>query len=102
MELARGDGLVAQVTTDGCHVLVHEEPPPAGRDSWRVFAATTGRQVAVLTHDAGAHDPAIVGERALYVVERRALRARALESDTLMWELGLAAGRRSAAPRLRQ
>jgi hypothetical protein len=109
VELARGQGLVAQVATDGSHVLVHMEPRPAEHDPWWVFSARTGRRVATLTHDAGAREPAIVGEHAFYLVEPRddpaggrTLRARELASDSLTWELRLAARRRSAAPRLRQ
>jgi hypothetical protein len=108
VELTRGHGLVAQVTPDGCHVLVHQEPAAAGHGPWWVFSAQTGRRVATLTHDAGARSPAIVGGRAFYLVESfdeaapgRLLRARDLASDTLQWELPLAGRRRSAAPRLR-
>jgi hypothetical protein len=109
VELARGQGLVAQVTPDGRYLLVHEEPSPRGDGRWLAFSVETGRRVATLTHDAGASAPAILGDRAYYLVERseegtrtRALRARELESNSLVWELPLAARRTSAAPRLRQ
>jgi hypothetical protein len=109
VELARGQGLVPQVTPDGCHLLLHEEPSPGGDGPWRVFSVKTGRRVATLTHDAGASAPTLLGDRVFYLVERpedgtarRALRARELGSDTLAWELPLAARRRSIAPRLRQ
>jgi hypothetical protein len=106
--LARGRGLVAQVTPDGCHVLVHQEPARAGDDAWRVFAATSGVKVATVTHDAGAGWPAVIGRRLFYVVQqtegtvrRRALRARELASDALAWELSLGERTISAAPQLR-
>jgi len=108
VELARGQGLVAQVTPDGCHLFVYDELAPVERDPWWVFSARTGRLVATLTHDPGAGSPAILGTRAFYLVEgredvaRRALRARDLPAGTLVWELQLAARRRAAAPRLRQ
>jgi hypothetical protein len=62
VELARGQGLVAQVTPDGCHVLVHRGPP-AGADRWLVFSAPSGRRRASVTHDPGAGRPAILGGR---------------------------------------
>ena len=109
VELARGQGLVAQVTPDGCHVLVHQEPAGASSDEWRVFSATSGRAVATLTYDAGASSPAILGDRVFYLVERRgesvltrALRARELASGAVVWELVLRERGTSAAPRLRQ
>jgi hypothetical protein len=103
--LARGRGLVADVTPDGRHVFVRTEPPPARRDAWSIFAAPSGRRVATVTHDAGARAPAIVGDRAFYLVEspaRRALRARDLATDTLAWELPLVARPAGPAPRPRQ
>ncbi|MGH2745658.1 MAG: hypothetical protein ACRDLY_05440 [Thermoleophilaceae bacterium] len=109
VELARGKGLVAQVTPDGCHLLVHTEPRPAVHALWWVFSARTGERVATLTHDAGAHSPAILGDRAFYLVEQheeatthRTLRARDLEGGTLVWELPLATERGSAVRRLRE
>jgi hypothetical protein len=106
VELARGRGLVAQVTRDGRHVFVHQEPPPGGQDPWWVFSARTGRRVATLAHDAGARSPAILVDRVYYLLEEaaeeRALRARDLLSGALVWELPLAAPRRSGPPRLRQ
>jgi hypothetical protein len=109
VELARGQGLVAQVTPDGCHLLVHQEPAGVASHEWRVFSATTGRAVATLTYDAGASSPAILGDRVFYLVERRgdsvltrALRARELASGAVVWELVLRERGTSAAPRLRQ
>jgi hypothetical protein len=97
VELARGSGLVAQVTPDGCYLLIHSEPPPSGGSPWWVFSARNGERVATLTHDAGARWPAILRDRAFYVVEqreaattRRTLRARDLDSGRLAWELPLA------------
>jgi hypothetical protein len=107
--LARGRGLVAQVTPDGCHLLVHHEPAPAASDEWWVFSVPTGRRVATVTHDAGVTSPAILGDRVFYLIEERkdsivtrALRARELASDTLLWELALRDRGASGAPRLRQ
>jgi hypothetical protein len=109
VELARGQGLVAQVTPDGCYLLVHREQGRAGGAPWWVFSTRTGGKVATLPHDAGAHVPAILEDRAYYLVEpvdeatpARALRARELGDGTLVWESPLAPRRRSAAPRLRQ
>jgi hypothetical protein len=106
VELARGQGLVAQVTRDGRHVFVHREPAPAGEDTWWVFSARTGRRVATLAHDAGARSPAILADRVYYLLEgaapEQALRARELGSGALAWELPLEARRRSGPPRLRQ
>jgi hypothetical protein len=107
--LARGRGLVAQVAPDGGHLLVHQEPARTGSDEWWVFSVTTGGRVATLTHDAGATSPALLGERVFYLVEERkesvltrALRARELTSNALLWELGLGERGMSAAPKLRQ
>jgi hypothetical protein len=108
VEVARGSGLVAQVTPDGCYLLVHTEPAPPGESPWWVFSARTGDRVATLTYDAGARWPAILRDRAFYVVEerdaattRRTLRARELDSGSVAWELQLAA-RETVARRLRQ
>lgn len=103
MTLARGSGLVAQPTADGSHVLVHAEPP-GERDTWAVFDVPSGRRVATVTHDRGARAPSIVGGRVFYLVESpgaRALRARELETDTLVWELPMTAPPMSGAPRPR-
>lgn len=107
LELARGQGLVAQVTPDGCDVLVHREPP-AGADRWLVLSVPSGRRSATVTHDHGASRPAILGSRVYYhaddhsgAVWRRVLRARALASDALLWELALDERPISAPPRLR-
>jgi hypothetical protein len=104
VELAHGEGLVAQVTRDGRHVFVHREPAPAG-EPWLVFSARTGQRVVTLPHDPGARSPAILANRVYYLLEgpepARALRARELQSGTLAWELPLAA-RRASPPPLRQ
>jgi hypothetical protein len=106
VELARGEGLVAQVSRDGRHVFVHHEPAPAGRDSWSVFSAPTGTRVATLVHDPGASAPEILADRVYYLLEgaapERALRARELGSGALAWELPLTARRTSEPRRLRQ
>jgi hypothetical protein len=106
VELARGEGLVAQVSRDGRHVFVHQEPPRAGRDSWSVFSAPTGERVATLVHDAGTRSPEILADRVYYLLEgaapERALRARELGSGALAWELALTARQTSGPPRLRQ
>jgi hypothetical protein len=108
VELARGSGLVAQVTPDGCYLLIHTEPAPAGESPWSVFSARTGDRVATLTHDTGARWPAILRDRAFYIVEerhsattRQTLRARELDSGSLAWELRLAT-RQTVVQRLRQ
>jgi hypothetical protein len=107
-ELLRGQGLVAQVTPDGAYLFVHCEPATSAPEPWRVFSVTTARRVATLTHDAGARAPAVVGERAFYVVgkrdgvlQRQTLRARELASNALVWELALTAQPLSEAPRPR-
>lgn len=100
--LARGEGLVAQPAVDGSHVFVHAEPAPG---AWSIFAVPSGRRVATVTHDPGARSPAILGDRVFYLVQSpgaRALRARELETDTLVWELPLTAPPTSGASRLRQ
>jgi hypothetical protein len=109
VELARGKGLVAQVTPDGCYLLVHTEPRPANSPLWLVFSVGTGERVATLTHDAGARSPTILGDRAFYLVEqdedattRRTLRARELDGGTLLWELPLATAHKSVGQRLRK
>jgi hypothetical protein len=108
VELARGERLVAQVTADGCYLLVYTEPR-SGRPAWSVFSSQTGEPVATLIHDAGAHSPAILGNRAFYLVDqyeeatmRQTLRARELQGGALVWELPLAARRRSIVHRLRE
>jgi hypothetical protein len=108
LELVRGQGLVVQVTPDGCHLFVHEEPARPGRDEWWVYSVQTGQRVATLTHERGGRYPVILGERVFYLVEPlggatpgRVLRARELLSDTLVWELSLAGPRKSAVPRRR-
>jgi hypothetical protein len=103
--LAQGRGLVAHVTPDGRHVFVRAEPPPAEGDAWSIFAVPSGRRVATVTHDRDARSPAIVGDRAYYLVEsaaRRALRARDVATDALVWEFPLVARPARAAPRPRQ
>jgi hypothetical protein len=106
VELARGEGLVAQVTREGRHVFVHQEPAPAGRDAWWVFSAPSGRRVATLVHDAGASSPEILADRVYYLLEgagpERALRARELGSGALAWEAPLTARQTSGPLRLRQ
>ena len=116
VELARGRGLVAQVTPSGGHLFVHEERGSSSANGmWWVFSAQTGQRVATLTHERGARSPVIVGRRAYYVVEAlpdgstgegaalpRTLKARELETDAPVWELPLGARRASAAPRMRQ
>jgi hypothetical protein len=99
-ELARGRGLVAEVTPDGSRVLVRAEQE-ARRDAWRVFAVATGRAVATLTYEPGAHAPAVVRARAYYLLGP-ALCARDLESDTVAWRLPLGDRRGAAPPPLRQ
>jgi hypothetical protein len=97
--LARGEGLVAEPAVDGSHLFVR-----AG-DAWSIFAVPSGRRVAAVTHDPGARSPAILGDRVFYLVQSpgaRALRARELETDTLVWELPLTAPPTSGAPRLRE
>jgi hypothetical protein len=99
--LARGEGLVAQPAVDGSHLFVGAEQ---GRDAWSIFAVPSGQRVASVTHDPGARSPAILGDRVYYLVQSpgaRALRARELHTDTLVWELPLTAPPTSAAPRLR-
>jgi hypothetical protein len=109
VDLARGRGLVAEVTPDGCYLLVHSELRSGEEDPWSVFSALTGEQVATLAHDAGATSPAILSDRVFYLVEerdaasaRRTLRARELEAGSLVWELPLATEAPSPVRRLRQ
>ncbi len=97
--LARGEGLVTEPAVDGSHIFV------GAGDAWSIFAVPSGRQVATVTHDPGATSPAIVGDRVFYLVQSpgaRALRARELETDMLVWELPLTAPQTSGAPRLRE
>lgn len=103
--LAKGSGLVAQVTPDGRHLFVHAEPPSAEGDPWSIFSVPSGRRVATVTHESGARSPAILGDRAFYLLESpgsRSLRVRRLATDSLIWELPLVARPASAAPRPRQ
>jgi hypothetical protein len=106
VELMRGAALVAELTPDGLHVFVRDE---RGDDSWRAFSALTGRQLAALSHDAGAHSPVVLDDRAFYLVDRphdaqvsRALAARDLASDARLWEAPLGVRPKPAARRLRQ
>ena len=97
--LARGEGLVVQPAVDGSGVFVAEP------DGWSIFAVPSGRRVAAVTYDPGATSPAILGGRVFYLVQSpgaRALRARELETDTLVWELPLTAPPSSGAPRPRE
>jgi PQQ-like domain len=93
--LARGRGLVAEVTPDQQHVFV------ADGDRWRVFDAHRGRPQATLTHEPGAHAPAVLGSRAYYRVPGE-LVARDLATDAVAWRLPLEETPPRAAPRLRQ
>ncbi len=111
VELARGHGLVAQVTPDGRFLFVREAQAPPGDERWSVFSAETGRRVATLSYERGAHSPAILGPTAYYMVEgtvgagdvfQRTLAARALDTDRLSWRLALGERRVVEAPRLRQ
>jgi hypothetical protein len=109
VDLARGSGLVAQVTPDGCYLLVHSEFRAGEEDPWSVFSAQTGERVATLAHEAGATSPAILRDRVFYLVEqrdagtaRRTLRARELEAGGLVWELPLATEAAPPVRRLRQ
>jgi hypothetical protein len=105
VEIARGQGLVAQVTLDGRYVCVHREPAASADDRWAVFSASTGERVASVPRDAGARSPAVLWGRVYYLVERaaeRELRTRDLASGTLAWELPLAARPMRGPPRLRQ
>jgi hypothetical protein len=109
VDLARGSGLVAQVTPDGCYLLVHSEFRAGEDDPWSVFSARTGKRVATMAHEAGATSPAILRGRVFYLVEqrdagtaRRTLRARELEAGGLVWELPLAMEAAPPVRRLRQ
>lgn len=111
VELARGHGLVAQVTPDGRFLFVHEAQAPSCDERWSVFSAETGRRMATLNYERGAHSPAILGPTAYYMVEgtvgaadvlQLTLTARALDTDTLSWRLALGERRVVEAPRLRQ
>jgi hypothetical protein len=93
--IARGRGLVAELTPDGRHVFVRDE------DRWRVFDTDTGQAEATLTYEPGARDPAIEGPRAYYRVPG-ALVARDLATDAVAWRLPLSEKPPIAAPRLRQ
>jgi hypothetical protein len=109
LDLARGGGLVAQVTPDGCYLLVHSEIRTSQDDPWSVFSAQTGERVATLAHEAGATSPAILRDRVFYLVEQRdagtvhrTLRARELDAGGLIWELPLATEAARPVRRLRQ
>jgi hypothetical protein len=109
VDLARGRGLVAQVTPDGCYLLVHSEPQTTEDDPWSVFSARTGERVATLPHEADATSPAILRDRLFYLVEQRGsgaptrtLRARELDAGGLVWELPLAMEASPPVRRLRQ
>jgi hypothetical protein len=93
--VARGRGLVAEVTPDRRHVFV------AGGGRWRVFDARTGAPEATLTHEPEAHAPAILGPRAYYRAPG-ALVARELATDAVAWRLPLQETPPRAAPPLRQ
>jgi hypothetical protein len=109
VDLARGRGLVAQVTPDGCYLLVHSELQTTEDDPWSVFSARTGERVATLPHEADATSPAILRDRLFYLVEQRGsgaatrtLRARELDGGGLVWELPLAMEASPPVRRLRQ
>ena len=109
VDLAQGSGLVAQVTPDGCYLLVHSELGPGADDPWSVFSARTGERVATVALEAGATSPAILRGRVFYLVEqrdadavRRTLRARELEAGRLVWELPLATEAPPPVRRLRE
>ncbi len=98
-ELARGDTVAAEPTPDGRHLLVREG------DRWHCVSAETGRREATVSYDAGAREPAIIGRRVYYLLDRggtRALKARDLDTDTVAWELVVGERRPSGPPRLRQ
>jgi hypothetical protein len=101
VDVAHGEGLVAEATPDGRHLFVHAEPGPG---TWSCVSVETGGRVAELTYEPGAHSPAIVGARAYYLVDRpgaRLLKAREMASDALAWELALGERRPVRPPRLR-
>ncbi len=99
VELARGDTVSAEPTPDGRHLLVREG------DRWHCISAETGRREATLSYEPGAHEPAIVGRRVYYLLDRggtRALKARDLDPDTVAWEVVDGERRPTGPPRLRQ
>ena len=99
VELARGDTVSAEPTPDGLHLLVREG------DRWHCISAETGRREATMTYEPGAREPAIVGRRVYYLLDRggtRVLKARDLDTDTVAWELVVGERRPSGPPRLRQ
>jgi hypothetical protein len=101
VEVARGDGLVAEATPDGRHLFVHAEPGPG---TWSCVSVETGEHVAELTCEPGAHSPAILGARVYYLVDAagsRMLKARELATDAVAWELSLSERRPSEPRRLR-
>ena len=99
VELARGDTLAAEPTPDGRHLFVREA------DEWVCVSAETGGREATVSYEPGAREPAIVGRRVYYLVDRggtRALKARELDTNTVAWELAVGEGRPSGPPPLRQ
>jgi hypothetical protein len=109
VELARGSGLVAQVTPDGGYLLVHSELGGGADQPWSVFSASSGERVAAVAIEAGATSPAILLGRVFYLVEqrdagriRRTLKARELEAGGLVWELPLVTEAAPSVRRLRE
>ena len=99
VELARGETVAAEPTPDGRHLLVRDG------DRWLCVSARTGEREATLSYEPGAREPAVIGRRLYYLLDRggtRALRARDLDTDTVAWELVVGERRPSGPPRLRQ
>ncbi len=99
VELARGETVAAEPTADGRHLLVRDA------DRWVCVSARTGEREATLSYEPGAREPAVIGRRLYYMVDRggtRALGARELDTDTVAWELVVGERRPSGPPRLRQ
>jgi hypothetical protein len=99
VELARGETVAAEPTPDGRHLLVRDG------DRWVCVSARTGEREATLSYEPGAREPAVIGRRLYYMLDRggkRALGARDLDTDTVAWELVVGERRPSGPPRLRQ
>src|SRR5579859_5197303 len=104
VELLRGTRLVTHATPDGEYVLVHQDQPEP--TPWWIFSVETGERAAVVTHEPGARDACIIGERLYYLVERPmpagvqpiSLFARDLIANTLLWELSLPGRPVASAP----
>ncbi len=83
--MARGTALVATVSLDRGHVLVHDAGAAWAR--WQVFSIRERAIVAEVPYEEGARDSSVCGGRLLYLVKGRRPSERAGAPGTVITRL---------------